>query len=77
MLIEINTFSSRKCIWKCRLEYGGHLSRLQCINNVNNFTVVFENIIPQLKDISAEVLIAGDFSIYPRHGHMGDIASQN
>ena len=24
-------FHSRKCIWKCRLENGGHLSRPQCV----------------------------------------------
>ena len=25
ILIEIHTFSFRKCIWKCRLENGGHI----------------------------------------------------
>ena len=29
ILIEIHTFSFKKCIWKYRLEIGGHLSRLQ------------------------------------------------
>ena len=27
-------FHSRKCIWKCRLENGGHLSWPQCVNSL-------------------------------------------
>ena len=29
---KLTYFHSRKCIWKCRLEHGGHLSRPQCVN---------------------------------------------
>ena len=35
ILIEINIFHSRKCIWKCRLENGGQLSRPQCVKDYN------------------------------------------
>ena len=35
ILIEINTFSLKKCIWKCRLENGGHLSQPQCVKESN------------------------------------------
>ena len=30
ILIHIHTIS-RKCIWKCRLDNGGHISRPQCV----------------------------------------------
>ena len=29
---NLRTFHSRKCIWKCRLQTGSHLFRLQCLN---------------------------------------------
>ena len=29
---KLTHFHSRKYIWKCRLENGGHLSRPQCVN---------------------------------------------
>ena len=31
MLIEFIHFPSRKCMWKCCLRKGGHLSRPQCV----------------------------------------------
>ena len=34
-----------------------------CVNNINNFTAEFENSVSELKDICAEVLIAGEFNI--------------
>ena len=32
-LIWIQHFHSRKCIWKCRLRNGVHLSQPQCVDN--------------------------------------------
>ena len=31
--IDIHTFHSRKCIWKCRQENGGHFVPAQCVNS--------------------------------------------
>ena len=34
----IKYFNSRKCIWKCRLRNGIHLSQPQCVNNAKVFS---------------------------------------
>ena len=34
ILIEILTTSLKKCVWKCRLRNGSHLSRPQCVDKL-------------------------------------------